>query len=116
MELEDYNKKDSFTTPDGYFEELNNRIMSATCHKSKPKTEKRMFTRIMSYAAMVAVAFMVATGYIYNRAGNNETATANVAEPNEALYDTEFIESMLEEYPIDEYTFYCYMTNTDNNY
>lgn len=119
MKLEDYKKSSCFTTPDGYFEELNEKIKRATCGKERHKTKSMFYTRIIGYAAMVAVVFFIAANLIFDRAGNTaETMAGQVSMPGtaEAFDDSEFIEKMLTEYPIDEYTFYCYMTDTDNNH
>lgn len=116
MNFEDYKKSDSFTTPEGYFEKLDRDILEATCRKSNQKTKKRLLPNIMSYAAMVALTFLVAAGVMHDRKGRTATIVADatsVASLSEALEDNEFVESMLTEYPIDEYTFYCYMTNTN---
>ena len=118
MNLENYKKKSGFTVPDGYFEKLESEIKRATCHKSaEPEKKKTIFTGFMRYAAMIAIVFAAAAGIIYNYADAPAAFFTNnspVAEMSNALEDNEYIGNMLAEYPIDEYTFYCYMTDSDN--
>ncbi len=102
------NKNAVFTTPEGYFDKLNRDIMEATCNKADSK--KRRFiglpkiTRFIGYAAMIAVIAVVALRF----AGSNKSDTDFFA--SEALNDSEYIENMLTNYYIDDYTFYCYLT------
>ena len=102
------NKNAVFTTPEGYFDKLNRDIMEATCNKAESK--KRRFiglpkiTRFIGYAAMIAVIAVVALRF----AGSNKSDTDFFA--SEALNDSEYIENMLTNYYIDDYTFYCYLT------
>lgn len=118
MNLEDYKREGGFIVPEGYFDKLDSDIKRATCHKSvEPEKNKTVFKGFMRYAAMIAIVFAAAAGIIYNYADNPAALLTNgssVAEMNNALEDNEYIENMLAEYPIDEYTFYCYMTDSDN--
>ena len=110
MNIEDYKKKSCFITPEGYFEELNRGIKEATCKSATPPSRKRSLTQrvasIMGYAAMIAIVATVAIGITRNR-NSNMQITFN------GLDDSEYIDNMLTDYPIDEYTFYCYLTGNE---
>ena len=126
MKLEDYKKKDPFATPEGYFEKLNSDILKATCGSSLPQEKRKKVSlvsrmRWVGYAAMIAIIATVAAGIIAVpgtdwKKGNasNEFTAGNTSEYDNSI-DGEYIDNMLESYPIDEYTFYCYLTDTDNN-
>ena len=108
-------KKEIFTTPDGYFEQLQRDIVQATVESSNTgnattqQSKRRplyvMWGRIASYAAAVAMVAIVAltTGRL----------TGNTIQDTQANEDSnDFIEELLDSYPIDDYTFYCYLTET----
>lgn len=102
------NKNGVFTTPEGYFSKLNRDIMEATCNKAENKKRRVIglpkVTRIIGYAAMIAVIAVVALRFT----GNSKSSTDYFA--SESLNDSEYIENMLTNYHIDDYTFYCYLT------
>ena len=113
MKERDHSKKEPFNVPDGYFEQLNNRILDATANRCT-KTPRRKsivigkFNRITGYAAAIAILIGVTTSYLarHHKIGCDTAA-------NETLYADEYIDNILNSYPIDEYTFYCYLTDTD---
>ena len=111
MNINDYKNRSCFTTPDGYFEELNRGIKAATCKSMATRSKKRSLAQrvasIMAYAAMITIAVTVTIGITRNSNTGNIQATINV------LDDSEYIENMLTNYPIDEYTFYCYLTGCE---
>ena len=110
MNFNDYKKHSSFTTPDGYFEKLNREIKEATCKHVATESKRRWLTpkavSIMSNVATIAIIAVVATGIFVNTSRNSDTMFAISDE-------SDFIESMLTDYPIDEYTFYCYLTGNE---
>lgn len=113
MKEKDNRRKEPFTVPDGYFEQLNNRILDATANRHTKASRRKnivigKLSRITGYAAAIAILIGVTTSYLtqHHKAGSN-TAT------NESLYADEYIDNILNSYPIDEYTFYCYLTDTD---
>ncbi len=114
MNIEEYKNKNRFTVPQGYFDNLHERIMT-TIPRDKKQPSKRkksvMLGRISgwSYAAAITLIFFIG-GAIFQANNNTQQATAN----NE--YDNELIEEVLTNYPIDDYTFYCYLTNNDTEY
>ena len=111
MNIDDYKKRSCFTTPDDYFEKLNVGIKEATCKKEAVLSKKRSLTKrvanIMGYAAMIAIVITVATSIILNNHKSDATLSIN------GIDDSEFIDNMLTNYPIDEYTFYCYFTGSE---
>ena len=114
MEKPDKRKKELFTVPEGYFEQLNGKIIDATA--GKPANEHRSkshvigkFSRIIGYAAAVAIIFGITANLIapWHNAGNNTAKSETV------YADNEYIDNILNSYTIDEYTFYCYLTESD---
>ena len=112
MEMKGYKRKECFTTPDGYFKQLNLEIEEATCKTGVTPPKKRSLVKraatVMGYAAMLAIVAAFST-VIFRRIIAESSMTANA----DISYDSEFIERMLTDYPIDEYTFYCYLTGCE---
>lgn len=111
MNINDYKNRSCFTTPDDYFEKLNIGIKEATCKKEAVPSKKRNLTKrvanIMGYAAMIAIVITVAISIILNSYKSDSVLSIN------GIDDSEFIDNMLTNYPIDEYTFYCYLTGCE---
>ena len=114
MEKPENRKKELFTVPDGYFEQLNSRIMDATAGKQTAVPRRRSyvigkFSRTAGYAAAVALLFGITANLIapWHKSGNDAATSENVYAENE------YIDNILNSYTIDEYTFYCYLTDTD---
>ena len=114
MEKPDKRKKELFTVPEGYFEQLNGKIIDATA--GKPANEHRRkshvigrFSRIIGYAAAVAIIFGITANLIapWHKVTGDSTTSDN------AYADNEYIDNILNSYTIDEYTFYCYLTESD---
>ncbi len=109
MRIEEHNKN-PFSTPTGYFEELNTRIIEATS-KTEPIAKKSFiignWRRVLSYAAMLAIVALIAGELISGGVRKNE-GLATVQE--EMTDDIEFYDTLLENYTIDDYTFYCCLT------
>ena len=103
------NKNKGFTTPENYFSNLNREIMAATCNKTESK-KKRPITLprvagFIGYAAMIAIVAVFAVRFVVGNTRNTTDITAY-----EQFDDSEYIDNMLTNYHIDEYTFYCYLT------
>ena len=114
MEKPENRKKELFTVPDGYFEQLNSKILDATAnrHKATPRRKSiaiGKLSRITGYAAAIAILIGVTTSYL---AQHHKTA-GDIASGESVYADSEYIDNILNSYPIDEYTFYCYLTDTD---
>ena len=114
MKITDNRKKEPFTVPDGYFEQLNSKILDATA-KSRTAAQRRKsiaigkLSRIAGYAAAIAIIAGIAT----NHFAQQHQASGNTASTESIYADSEYIDNILNSYPIDEYTFYCYLTDTD---
>ena len=114
MKNEHNREKEVFTVPDGYFEQLNKEILKATAGNSTvTPSHKSHFigrlSRIIGYAAAVAIIFGITANLIapWHNAGNNTAKSETV------YADNEYIDNILNSYTIDEYTFYCYLTDSD---
>lgn len=78
------------------------------CKKSNVKAMATPFMK-WQYAAAVVLMFIIGgTAYLSTISQNNDIAA------NE--YSNEYIDDMLESYPIDDYTFYCYLTNNETDF
>lgn len=114
MNIEEFKKKEPFTVPDNYFEQFADNMMNML-PKEHVKEQKKHRTialpriaRYISYAAMLIMVFAI--GYtLYN---TNQTTQNITAEEH---YEGEYIDEILNNYPIDDYTFYCYLTGNDIN-
>lgn len=108
-------KKEPFTVPEGYFEQLNSRILDATAGKTtvKPKRKKEYvigkFSRIAGYAAAIAIIVGITANFLtpWHKVADDSTTSDNV------YADNDYIDNILNSYTIDEYTFYCYLTDSD---
>ncbi len=132
MKIEDYNKHNCFSTPENYFDRLNKEIVEKSCGKQVPainrKTIRLVWFKRVSYAAILAIIAFTAIAVIKDK--DNSRPTPNV-ETNKApqvkqeiiassyetidstiVIDEEFIDNMLTSYPIDDYTFYSFLTDT----
>lgn len=122
MRLEDYKNRQPFNTPDGYFEELNKRIIGATSKApaatpvpARKRITLGMYARWTSIAAMFAIVCLIAVKSVFNGNTIKVTNEATVAENTLAsnldnITDEEYFENLLENYTFDDYTFYCYLT------
>ena len=122
MKFNDLNNK--FTVPEGYFEHLQKEILDATSNKATPtapvhkKVRRIGLLRYIGYAATIAVVTLLALDIMGSKDSDNTTtapATAQQTDINtgDAIADEEYIDNMLSSYPIDEYTFYCFVTDTN---
>ncbi len=114
MENKHNRKKEVFTVPEGYFEQLNKDILKATAgnNVATPRQKRHViswFSRIIGYAAAVAIILGITANLIapWNRAGGDTATSDNF------YADNEYIDNILNSYTIDEYTFYCYLTESD---
>ena len=111
------NKREVFTVPDGYFEQLNRSIMNATAGKDAPAPRRKRFilgkfARVAGYAACIAILLGIATTVFTPEKETGNSITAIAANENEDS-NNEYIDNIFNSYNIDEYTFYCYLTDSD---
>ena len=112
MKVEDFKKRNTLNVPEGYFEALQTKVASKTCRDNAvaAKRERHLGWRSIAYAASIAAVALIGE-FLYNsNALHGYDLTAS-----EEYYDKEYIENILVNYPIDDYTFYCYLTDTDMN-
>ena len=114
MKIEDFKNRQPFTVPENYFEQFTGNMMNML-PKEGGKEQKKHRTialpriaRYISYAAIFIMVFAIGhTLYKINNNTNHATA--------EEHYEGEYIDEMLNNYPIDDYTFYCYLTGNEIN-
>ncbi len=104
--------KHTFTVPEGYFEKLSSEILSATVERRPIKQQHKghvlgLFGRFIGYAAAVALLFIVAK-HTFMAESNGNTAWTEGSNAQD-----EYIDNVLNSYAIDDYTFYCYLTDSD---
>lgn len=122
MRLEDYKNRQPFSTPDGYFEELNKRIIEATSKApsvtpvpARKRITLGMYARWTSIAAMFALVCLIAAKSVFNshtiKGASDTTVVESILASNlDNITDEEYFENLLENYTFDDYTFYCYLT------
>ena len=111
--LKDINKE-PFIVPEGYFEQLNKDIMKATANNCTTVVRRKnhilgKLSHIAGYAAAAAILIILASNLFVP--GNK--ASCNIAETDIYNSENEYIDNILNSYTIDDYTFYCYLTETD---
>ena len=118
MENLNDNKKKVFTVPDDYFEQLNKNILKATTGSETAVPRRKhfilgRFAHIAGYAAAIILFLGVATTLFFpeNKTDNKTVVTVVASENTDS--DSEYIDNIFNSYNIDEYTFYCYLTDTD---
>lgn len=117
MNIEDrkYKNRNPFVAPEGYFQDFHDNLMKSLPHAQKTEVKPRTrsigaaISKRWSYAAAIAVLF-ISTIAIYNVAEQN-TANNDMASNMDYVID-----DLMDNYPIDDYTFYCYLTNNDIDY
>ena len=116
MNIKEKNGKKSnpFTLPDNYFEEFHRNLMQQLPSKEIARQPHRIQIRTnkvrhWSYAAALAILF-IAGAALYQFGHHKVTAAMAEAENNE------LIETIFDNYTIDDYNVYCYLTSSDINY
>ena len=112
MKVEDFKNRNTLSVPEGYFESLQSKVASKTCRDgaTAAKGKRGLGWRSIGYAASIAAVALVGE-FLYN----SYTPHGHDLMASEEYYDKEYIENILVNYPIDDYTFYCYLTDTDMN-
>lgn len=113
MKIEDFKNREPFTVPEGYFDTLAQRV-TKKLPAEKKSTRTILPTRwgqYIGYAATVAIAAVIGATLLLGNADNTATAAGG-----DEFYDAEYIDEVLNNYPIDDYTFFCCITGTDTNY
>lgn len=98
-------KRNPFTVPEGYFEQLNDRIMSRLPEKEEPKTALLKRLRPLLYAAACICVAIFSIAIYFNHAEVNNEQTAELQY--EAIYSDGYI---------DDATDYAMLDNEDIYY
>lgn len=115
MKLEDYKGRQPFTVPDNYFEQFNSNMINMLHNEpAKKENKKRIIAlptvaRYIGYAAAVVITLAIGTTLLTKNEQNNEYISS------EEYIEGEYIDEILNNYPIDDYTFYCYLTGSEIN-
>ena len=117
METKKKGYKEVFTTPEGYFERLAKDISAATVENSTVAPKRRIvigkWYRIAGYAAALAIMFATGIGLSINKSADKHATQQIAATAEEQTVEGDYIDNILNSYTIDDYTFYCYLTNSD---
>ena len=116
MKEKDKNGKRSnpFTLPENYFEEFHRNLMQqlpAKEHALEPQKRARHLGKLRHWSYAAAVALMFVAGAAIYQFNHHQTTIAKIeAESNE------MIETIFDNYTIDDYNVYCYLTSSDINF
>ena len=102
------NNKNHFKVPEGYFEQFHQSMMEQI--ERTPSKRRSIFSigHQWRYAAAIAAIFIMG-GTIYSTGSSRQEQAYAMNEE----YSSDFIDELLDSYPIDDYTFYTYLTSND---
>lgn len=111
------NRNNPFIVPENYFDNFHNDLMlriSKTQHKKSCNStaKKRFFINLFkqrSYAAASIICAFAMGALLYVSIATERITNNNIAEE----YSYEYIDELLDNYSIDDYTFYCYLTDSE---
>jgi flagellar basal body-associated protein FliL len=92
MKIKDFKNKETFKIPEGYFENLQNKIASKTYNNNATiatKSKKHVNWITLGYAASIA-AIAICGIFAFNKSESNYNVTAS-----EEYYDKEYIDNIL---------------------
>lgn len=113
MELNKFKNRQPFKVPEGYFAGIESSITRILPDTPASKPPKRN-ARIVAFARYTAVAAAMALALIMAITAFDSSAGSTIANSDE-YYDNEYIDEILNSYPIDDYTFYCCLTGNEIN-
>lgn len=111
-----------FTVPEGYFEDFTKQLMAQLPEQVMPapvETHITTWQRIKPWFYMVAMFCGLIFGFKYILKSSEPSAPNIVlASDNEAdhAFSDEYIEAIIDNSMMDDYTIYCYLTEADNDY
>lgn len=108
-----------FNVPEGYFEDFTKQLMDQLPEQIIPspiETKVTAWQRIKPWFYMAAMFCGLMFGFNYI-IGNADSTNAPVLSDNEikAPYPDEYIEAVIDNSMMDDYTIYCYLTETEND-
>lgn len=100
--------KNNFKVPEGYFEQFHQSLMEQIEHTPLKRRNIFSISHQWRYAAATAAIFIM-SGAIYLTRPSQKEQTYVMSEE----YSSDFIDELLDSYPIDDYTFYTYLTSNE---
>lgn len=111
--LKKYGKKNPFTTPEGYFESFTEKLMEQLPEKETISTpEISMWERVKPWVYMVAM-FCGLMFSIRMMVGNQAGSGDGTIQENISELPDEYIEPIMDQTMMDDYTLYQYLTDAD---
>lgn len=111
--LKKYGKKSPFTTPEGYFESFTEKLMEQLPEKETISTpEISMWERVKPWVYMVAM-FCGLMFSIRMMVGNQAGSGDGTIQENISELPDEYIEPIMDQTMMDDYTLYQYLTDAD---
>lgn len=113
----DKEKSNPFIVPENYFEDFHKKLMEKlpahhhTTTSLPMQPQKSRWQRWWSYAAIITLTLAIATATtLYLNMATESPTEISEAERNE------MIETIFDNFPIDDYNIYCYLTSNDPNF
>ncbi len=107
-----------FSVPEGYFEDFTKRLMDQLPEHISIPTETKITTwqRIKPWLYMAAMFCGLVFGFKYIIGNSDSTKTVIFSDNDpKPLYSDEYIEAVIDNSMMDDYTIYCYLTETEND-
>ncbi len=116
MKLEDITpRKTPFTLPEGYFDNLPERLFARIQSSSAPTKTRPIASpplkRIWSYAASIVLLFATCGLLYYNDLSSIEHPYTYAEE-----YSNDYFDQLYETLSIDDYTLYTYLTSNNTDF
>lgn len=108
-------KSNPFTLPANYFEEFHRNLMQQLPTKEiagQPHRKQLRINKIRHWSYAATIALMLVTGVATLCQLRYYKITSEIAEAE----NSEMIETIFDNYTIDDYNVYCYLTDSDINF
>lgn len=102
--LEDYNRKEPFKVPEGYFESLSSRVMDNLPEQKTVIIPQKQGFRYLFYAAAIFIGFIVCSGLLYTYSDSEEVRDM-------AIQDSIYMDEMMNYTMMDYFTIHQYLTD-----
>ena len=107
--------KNPFAVPENYFEDFHRKLMQELPGKEMTAKPRRLLTmetiKRWSTAAAITLMFLISATALYQYIDNEGYSTSELTEAER----NEYIESILDFYPLDEYNVYSCLTSYEPN-
>ncbi len=108
-----------FTLPDGYFEDFTRRLMeqlpTENTHAAK-RSQTVTWRRIAPWISTAAVFCGLLFGaHAYLQQSESAYAVSLLDDETSSSYSDEYIEAIIDNSMMDDYTIYCYLTESEND-